>query len=479
MKPHALLIPFPIQGHINPFLKLAKILHNKGFYITFLNTEFNHKRLLKSTASHDFLNGLSDFKFETIPDGLPSTNNIDSTQNIPDLCQSTSKNCLVPLCELISKLNDPPVTCLISDGIMAFSIQASQQFGLPNVLFWAHSACGFMGFKECRNLMEKGLTPLQDASYLTNGHLDTIIDWIPGMKNITFRDLPGIYRTTQPNDSLLNFVAEQIESASKASAIILPTFDALESNVLNELSTMFPKLYTIGPLELLLDKITANNSFESIKCNLWKEESECLKWLDAQEPNSVVYVNFGSVIVMKYNQLVELAWGISNSKKKFLWVIRPDIVKGEGEGESERLLVPQEIVEETKDRGLMVGWCPQEKVLKHEAVGGFLSHCGWNSTIESICNGVPLICCPYFNDQFINCKYICSEWKFGMVMDSENVTRDEVEKVVVELLEGEKGKEVKRKAIEWKKMAEEATDFGGSSCLNLEKLVNEVLLFKS
>lgn len=292
------------------------------------------------------------------------------------------------------------------------------------------------------------------------------------MKNITLRDLPGIYHTIDPNDLLLNFVVEQIEVASKASAIILPTFDALESDVLNALSTMFPKLYSIGPLEFFLDQIS-DNRFESFHCNLWKEEFECLKWLDSQEPNSVLYVNFGSVIVMRYNQLVELAWGLANSKKKFLWVIRPDLVEGE------TLLVPQEIVEEVKDRALMVSWCPQEKVLKHKAVAGFLSHCGWNSTIESIINGVPMICCPFFNDQILNCKYICSEWNFGMKMDSENVTRDEVEKLVVELMDGEKGKEMKNKAIEWKKMAEEATNINGSSSLNLDKLVSEVLLFKS
>lgn len=98
--------------------------------------------------------------------------------------------------------------------------------------------------------MDRGLTPLKDASYLTNGHLDTVIDWIPGMKNITLRNLTGIYHTTDPNDIILDFVAKQIEEASKASAIILPTFDALEHDVLNALSTMFPKLYTIGPLEL-------------------------------------------------------------------------------------------------------------------------------------------------------------------------------------------------------------------------------------
>ncbi|KAK7328201.1 hypothetical protein VNO77_22303 [Canavalia gladiata] len=475
-KPHALLIPFPIQGHINPFLKLAKLLHTKGFRITFVNSEFNHKRLLKSRGPHA-LNGLPDFHFETIPDGLPPTN-MDATQNIPALCDSTRNHSFIPFCNLISKLNHthhhsvaPPVTCIISDGIMSFTLKASQQFGLPNILFWTHSACAFMSFKECKNLMERGLTPLKDANCLTNGHLDTIIDWIPGMKNITLRDLPGIYRTTDPKDILLDFVVEQIEAASKASAIILPNFEALEHDVLSALSTMFPKLYIIGPLELLLDP-TSESRFESIKCNLWKEEFECLKWLDSKEPDSVLYLNFGSVIVMRHQQLVELAWGLVNSKKNFLWVIRPDLVEGEAS------ILPPEIVAETKDRGLTVGWCPQEQVLKHPALAGFLTHCGWNSTLESISNGVPLICCPFFNDQILNCKYICGEWAFGVDMDSD-VKRDQVEELVRELIEGEKGKEIRRKAIEWKKMAKEATNTNGSSLMNLEKLVNELRLFIS
>lgn len=94
-------------------------------------------------------------------------------------------------------------------------------------------------------------------------------------------------------------------------------------------------------------------------------------------------------------------------------------------------------------------------------------------------HGVPLICCPFFNDQIVNCRYVCREWAFGMELDSDNVKRDEVEKLVGELIQGEKGKEMKKKALEWKKMAEEATNTNGSSFLNLEILVNEVLLFKN
>ena len=161
------MIPFPSQGHINPFLKLAKLLHSKGFHITFVNTEFNHRRLLKSRGPNA-LNGLPGFHFEAIPDGLPPSN-MDATQSIPVLCDSTSKHCLLPFCNLISKLNasdGTPVTCIISDGVMAFTVKASEQFGLPNILFWTHSACAFMSFKECKNLMERGLTPLKGRQSL-------------------------------------------------------------------------------------------------------------------------------------------------------------------------------------------------------------------------------------------------------------------------------------------------------------------------
>ncbi|CAL5385978.1 unnamed protein product [Camellia sinensis] len=473
--PHAVCIPFPAQGHINPMLKLAKLLNHKGFHITFINTEFNHRRLLKSRGPNS-LAGTPSFRFETIPDGLPLTDNApDATQDVPSLCDSTRKNCLVPFRDLIAKINHsasskvPPVSCIVSDGIMSFTVLVAQELGIPDVLFWTTSACGFMGYVQYRQLIEKDLTPLKDESYLTNGHLDTIIDWIPGMNAMRLKDIPSFIRTTDPNDIMVDFAMGEVERAHKASAIILNTFDALEHDVVDALSTIYPPIYIIGPLQFLLKQIP-ENYLESIGSNLWKEEHECLPWLDSKEPNSVVYVNFGSVTVMTPQQLIEFAWGLANSKQTFLWIIRPDLVVGDS------AILPPEFVTETEERGLLASWCPQEQVLSHPSVRGFLTHSGWNSTLESICSGVPMLCWPFFAEQTTNCWCCCNQWGIGMEINSD-VKREEVESLVRELMGADKGKEMKRKAMEWKKLGEDATIcYVGSSFLNFEKLVKSLLM---
>ncbi|RVW56305.1 7-deoxyloganetin glucosyltransferase [Vitis vinifera] len=330
--------------------------------------------------------------------------NVDATQDTPALCVSTTKHCLPPFRDLLSNLNHdgPPVTCIVSDGAMSFTLDAAQELGVPEVLFWTTSACGFMGYVQYRNLIDKGLAPLKDESYLTNGYLDTVIDWIPGMKGIRLRDIPSFIRTTDPNDIMLEFPLREAERARKASALIFNTFDALEHEVLDALSQMFPPIYTIGPLHKLMSQIQ-DNDLKLMESNLWKEEPECLEWLDSKEPNSVVY------------------------QSDVLWIIRPDLVSGDA------AILPPEFVAETKERGLLA-------------------------------------------EQQTNCRYCCTEWGIGMEIDSD-VKRDEIERLVKELMEGEKGKELKKKALEWKALAEEATRGpNGSSFSNLDKMITQALL---
>ncbi|CAM0947368.1 unnamed protein product [Alopecurus aequalis] len=139
-------------------------------------------------------------------------------------------------------------------------------------------------------------------------------------------------------------------------------------------------------------------------------------------------------------------------------------------------IVPlKELLEETKERSYVTSWCPQEAVLRHAAIGAFLTHCGWNSVMESISAGVPMLCCPFNAEQYTNRRYVCSEWRIGMEI-SRNIERNEVMAAVVEMIEGDKGKEMKRIAMEWKEKATVAAVQGGSSWANLEKLVNKVIV---
>lgn len=167
-QPHAVCLPFPAQGHISPMLKLAILLHHRGFHITFVNTEYNHRRLLKARGPKS-LDGFPDFQFKSIPDGLSTpTDDNNSTQDIPSLCVSTRQHCLGPLFELIKKLNDAPpslkvrpVTCIITDAIMSFALEAAEEIGVPGVIFRTANACSLMCYKHVGHLVEKGLVPLK------------------------------------------------------------------------------------------------------------------------------------------------------------------------------------------------------------------------------------------------------------------------------------------------------------------------------
>ncbi|KAJ9183393.1 hypothetical protein P3X46_007255 [Hevea brasiliensis] len=476
-KPHVVCVPFPLQGHITPMLKLAKLLHYKGFHVTFVNTQFNHKRILDSRGPNA-LNGLPDFHFATLPLQHPPSNSHTSLAlNFLALREICGKNFLPLFRDLVAKLNDtasysnPPVTCILSDAILSYSLELSQELDIPNVFLWNMGASGFMSFKHSRNQIKQCLTFLKDPSNeiaANNKNLDSMMEWIPGMKGAQVRDLSKFIKTKDQADSMADSSEGDLERASKASAVIFHTFDALEGEVLSSVSPMFQKVYSIGPLQLLMDQIS-DDRYDSIECNLWNEEPECIKWLDSKEPNSVIYINFGSTTVMSAEQLVELAWGLANSNHNFLWITRPDLIMGD------TAVLPPEFLLETKGRGFIASWCPQEQVLNHQSTGGFITHCGWNSIVESICAGIPMICWPFFGEHFVNCRKSCNEWGIGVELSS-NFQRDEVEKLVEELMSGQKGKNMKEKAMEWKKISEEAASPNGSSSFNLNNMVNEVFL---
>ncbi|GLT63350.1 hypothetical protein SLA2020_359230 [Shorea laevis] len=173
------------------------------------------------------------------------------------------------------------------------------------------------------------------------------------VENHPSEGISSFIRTTDENDIMLNFVVREWR-ASRASAIILNTFDLFEQDALDAISSLLPRVYAIGPLPLLADQIK-DERLKSIGSNLWKEPPGSVEWLNSKEPNSVVYVNFGSITVMTPQQLIEFAWGLSNSEKPFLWIIRPDLVAGDS------AILPPEFVTKRKIEACWQVGVPKKK----------------------------------------------------------------------------------------------------------------------
>jgi hypothetical protein len=295
------------------------------------------------------------------------------------------------------------------------------------------------------------------------------VDWAPGMsKHMRLKDFPSFLRTTDPNDTLLNFQLHEVERSEDASAVIVNTFDELERPALDALRAINPAVYTIGPLASVAERVVPRGPLDAISPNLWREDDACLAWLDGRPARSVVYVNYGSVTVMSGQELAEFAWGLANSGRDFLWIVRPDIVRGDADAGA----LPSGFRDATRGRGLLVTWCDQEAVLKHEAVGLFLTHSGWNSTTESLAAGVPMLCWPFFAEQQTNVRYTCVEWGVGMEV-GDDVRREAVESRIREAMGGEKGKEMARRAAQWKEAAARSMP---TALANLDTLINNVLL---
>uniref|UniRef100_A0ACD5WYV1 Uncharacterized protein n=1 Tax=Avena sativa TaxID=4498 RepID=A0ACD5WYV1_AVESA len=477
---HAVCVPFPAQGHITPMLSVAKLLHARGFHVTFVNSEYNHARLVR-TRGAAALAGSRGFLFATIPDGMPAASDDDMTQDIPSLCKSTTETCLGPFRRLLAELNGaastgdhPPVSCVVSDLIMGFSMDAAKELGLPYVQLWTASAVSYIAYRHYRLLVDRGIVPLKDVKQLTDGYLDKPVEDLPGLRKMRLRDFPSFIRSTDPDEFMVGYAIKETERAAGASAVILNSFEDLEGEAVEAMEALLVKVkvYTLGPLSLLAPREGEASSSIISRLSLWKEQEECLQWLHGKEAASVVYVNFGSIVVMASEQLVDFAWGLANSGRQFMWIIRPDLVRGDA------AVLPGEFLVETAGCGLMASWCPQQEVLNHPAVGVFLTHSGWNSALESVCGGVPVISWPFFADQQTNCRYQCNEWGVGMEIDT-NVQRDAVTGLIVELMDGEGGKKMRKRAQEWREKAIMAAIPHGPSHRNFNELVRNVLLAKN
>nr|GMD90883.1 UDP-glycosyltransferase 74E2-like [Ipomoea batatas] len=343
---------------------------------------------------------------------------------------------------------------LVHDSIMSWLLEVGRAGGLRVASFFTQPAAVCAIYHH----MLRGTIKQHTAS-------DSTLR-LPSLPAIMeFADLPSFSYFGDISEEVTEFTINQAFNMPKADCFLINTFDSLEEQVVKWMAEKWA-VKTIGPLVPKIDKTLKGGKRDRI--DLFELDSESyLKWLDIREPKSVVYVSFGSVVVMSEEQMEEIAWGLAQSNKYFIWVVR----------ESELVKLPKDLNFKIIEKGIIVKWCPQVEVLSHEAVACFMTHCGWNSTLEALGLGVPMVAMPNIADQPTNAKLIEDVWKVGIrvkVNEKGTITRQEIQMCIKQVMEGEKANEFRRNVIKWKGLTEEATSEGGSSDANIKDFIFQV-----
>lgn len=285
---------------------------------------------------------------------------------------------------------------------------------------------------------------------------DSVLEFPPLLK----RDLPRIFG--EDGEKLDPFLDTIVDTTMRSSGLIFMSCQELEKDSLTLSNEIFKvPVFAIGPF---------HSYFSASSSSLFRQDETCIHWLDNQEDKSVIYVSLGSVVNITESEFLEIAWGLSNSKQPFLWVVRPGLVLGAEWIE----LLTEELVRSLEKKGKIVKWSPQQEVLAHRAVGGFLTHNGWNSTLESICEGVPMICLPGGWDQMLNARFVSDVWRVGIHLEGK-IERKEIEKAVRMLMVESEGEKIRGRMNVLKDEVGRSVKDGGSSFRSIAALTNHIL----
>ncbi|KAI3822550.1 hypothetical protein L1987_10141 [Smallanthus sonchifolius] len=474
---HFLVIPMGSPGHYIPTIDMAKLLAQHGVRVTIVTTPVNTLRF-GSILDQAIQSGLPicflEFPFSYNEFGLP-----EGCESIDDLPYMGLTRALMQAYaslqkrveQYIENLNRMP-NCIIADTFLLWPGETAKKFQIPRIIFDGMNCFTQM----CNHVL------YLSKVYETVGESEPfVLPGLPDRIELTRSQLPFAFN---PKLKGINDFNEKLRvSESEAFGVVVNSFEELEQGYVDEYKKdKGDKVWCIGPLSLCYKD-------ESEKVQRGKKSSinkhECLKWLDSQEKGSVIYACLGSISRVEPAQLIELALALESSKRPFIWVVRA----GHKTEKIENWIDEVDFEERTKDRGLLIrGWAPQLLVLSHPAIGGFLTHCGWNSTLEGVVAGVPLVTWPQFQEQFYNEKLVVHVLRIGVSVGAQKtvfwgdedksgevVKSEEFIKAIEEVMEeGKEGEERRKRAKELGKMANKAIEEGGSSYQNMTRLIEDI-----
>ncbi|KAJ7946108.1 Glycosyltransferase [Quillaja saponaria] len=457
---HVLLVSFPGQGHINPLLRLGKRLAAKGLLVTFSTPQNVGKDMQEANDITNKATPIGDgfLQFEFFEDGWAhdEPKRKELSDYLPQL-ELVGKQMITGMIKKYAEENQP-VSCIINNPFVPWVCDVANEHGLPSAMIWVQSCAVFTAYY---HYFHK-LVPFPSD---TEPHIDVQLPFMPLLK---YNEIPDFLHPFSPFQILGTLILEQFKNLSIPFCILMDTFHELEHDIIDYMS----KFLLIKPVGPLFKNPKVPNTIIRGDC---LKADDCIQWLNSKPQASVVYISFGSIVYQPQEQIDEIAYGLLNSQVSFLWVLKPP----HRDLEVKPHVLPDGFSEKTKDRGKLVQWSPQEEVLSHPSVACFLTHCGWNSSVEALTSGVPVLTFPAWGDQVTNAKFLVDVFGVGIRLghsQAENrlITRDEVKKCLQEATSGAKAVELKQNALKWKMEAEAAVAEGGSSDQNLQAFVEDI-----
>ncbi|KAJ9559347.1 hypothetical protein OSB04_013961 [Centaurea solstitialis] len=367
---------------------------------------------------------------------------------------------------------DPRPDCILSDKYMLWTAETAAKYRIPRIIF-----DGMSCFKQvCSHYLyeSKVFDEMPESEPF-------VLPGIPDRITTTVLQLPPEFNNNRM--AAKDQLDRVRETELAAYGMVVNSFEELEEEYVNEFKKIKNgKVWCLGPLSLTDN----NDSRKSVRGNGNSiDEQRIVKWLDSKEPGSVIYACFGSSSQVIPPQLIELGLGLEASNRPFIWVIRA----GDRGAEIEQWITETGFEERMRDRAILIrDWAPQVLILSHPSVGGFLTHCGWNSVLEAVCAGVPLVTWPLFAEQFLNEKLVVEVLGIGVAVgapcvvhwgleDKYGVTvkNEQVSNAIRKVMDvGKEGNERRRKVKAVGMVAKKVVEEGGSSHRNLTRLIQDI-----
>ncbi|KAG2692137.1 hypothetical protein I3760_08G038200 [Carya illinoinensis] len=438
---HVAVLAFPFGSHAAPLLSLVNAIAATAPFVkfSFFSTAVSNRSTFSGSANQE-----NNVKPYDVPDGLAEGYVVTKNPMEPmELFLKATPGNFRSVMEAAAAEAGRKINCVMSDAFFAFAGKMAKEMDVPWVPLWTAGPHSLLVHVDTEVIRQR-------LGYA--GREDQIVDFIPGFSAVGVADLPEGIVLGNLDSPFSKMLYDMGLALPQATAVAINSFEELDPVIVNELKSRFQKFLNIGPFPL-----TLSPPFTS-------DEHGCLHWLDMHKTASVAYISFGRVITLPPHELTAMAEALEATGIPFLWSFRGNI-----EGK-----LPEGFIERTSSSrsGKLVPWAPQMQVLEHRSVGVFVTHCGWNSVLESIAARVPMICRPVFGDQKLNRRIVESVWGIGMGIEDEVFTKDGAVKALELTLLSERGKKMREKAEAcFKRPALKAVGPDGSSRENFKTLV--------